>query len=96
LGELLPGERLDYGWIEDASGDRVWEMTRANTEPAGGAAKNRRFDGVLRLDEGTYTAHYVTNGRHAFGAFEGGAPPDPDGWGLRVERLTDPEDDVEA
>jgi len=88
VGELLPGERLDWGRIEGADGETVWEMTRANTRPAGGAPKNRVFEGALTLDPGRYSAFYETNGRHAFGDFEGGAPDDPDAWGLRVERLT--------
>ena len=89
--ELLPGERLDYAWIEDARGERVWETTRANTDPAGGSPKNRVFDGILTLDPGRYTAHAVTNGRHAAGDFEGGAPDEPDAWGLRIDRLGDEE-----
>ena len=85
-GELFPDEPLDYGWIEDASGERVWTMTRANTEPAGGAAQNRRFDGAVSLPAGRFTAHVVTNGRHATGDFGDGAPDDPDVWGLRIAR----------
>ena len=85
-GELLPGERLDYGWIEDARGRVVWEMSRANTAPAGGAPKNRRADETVTLPAGAYVARYVTNGRHAFGAFDG-APDAPEAWGIRVERL---------
>ncbi len=85
-GELLPSGPLDYGWIETAQGERVWELTRANSVGAGGQAKNRRFDGILTLAPGRYTAHYVTDDRHAFGGFDGPAPYDPAEWGLRVER----------
>ncbi|HEX8299871.1 MAG TPA: hypothetical protein VF594_11985, partial [Rubricoccaceae bacterium] len=86
-GELLPSEALDTGWIENAQGERVWELTRANSVPAGGQPKNRRFDGILTLAPGRYTAHYVTDDRHAYGAFDGPAPDDDAEWGLRVERL---------
>ncbi len=85
-GELFPDEALDYGWIADASNNRVWALTRSNTEPAGGASQNRRFDGTIVLPAGRYTAHVVTNGRHAFGDFGGDAPDDPDAWGLHIER----------
>ncbi len=85
-GELFPDEALDYGWIADASGNRVWALTRSNTEPAGGASQNRRFDGTIVLPAGRYTAHYVSNGRYAFGSFGGNAPDDPDSWGLRIDR----------
>ena len=59
---------VDYGWIEDAkSGRRVWEMTYRMTEHAGGAKKNRRFDGVIRLPAGEYVLRYETDGSHSFG-----------------------------
>ena len=88
-GELLPSAALDTGWIENADGERVWELTRANSVPAGGQAKNRRFDGILTLAPGRYTAHYVTDDRHAYGAFDGPAPDDAAEWGLRIERLAE-------
>ena len=86
-GELLPSGPLDNGWIENAQGERVWELTRANSVGAGGQAKNRRFDGVLTLAPGRYTAHYATDDRHAFGGFDGPGPDDPTEWGLRIERI---------
>jgi hypothetical protein len=87
VGELVPSARLDYGWITDASGAVVWEMTRANTAPAGGSMKNRRFDGRLDLPAGTYTVHFRTDGAHAYGAFLQPPPDDPEAWGIRVERV---------
>ena len=87
LGELLRSERLDYGWIESDAGETVWEMTRGSSEPGGGADKNRRVDATLALEGGTYTVHFVTNGRHAFGAFDGTPPDSPEEWGIRVERV---------
>lgn len=85
LGELLPSARLDWGWIADADGETVWEMTRANTRPAGGAPKNRRFDGVLPLPAGTYTVHFQTDGRHDASGFDGPEPRRASDWGIRVE-----------
>ena len=42
VGELKRDETFDYGWIMNAdTRKRVWTMTYDNTEPAGGAAKNR-------------------------------------------------------
>ena len=93
LGELLRSERLDYGWIENDQGETVWEMTRGASETAGGADKNRRVDVTVALEEGTYTVHFVSNGRHAFGGFDGSPPDNPEEWGIRVERVlpADPE-----
>ena len=87
LGELRRSERLDYGWIEDASGERVWEMTREDTETAGGASKNRRANATILAPAGEYTVHFRTNGRHAYDAFDGDPPDRPEDWGIRVERL---------
>lgn len=87
LGEGVDRSMADYGWIEDKkSGDVVWEMTWRNTRPAGGAAKNREFNGDVLLDAGTYEVHYVTDGSHSFGDWNDRRPPDPGAWGITVTR----------
>ena len=87
LGEG-PGRSLaDYGWIEDArTGKTVWEMTYRVTEPAGGAAKNRRFDGRITLPAGEYVLRYQTDNSHSFGSWNANPPDDPDMWGITVYR----------
>jgi hypothetical protein len=84
LGEASGGRMVDYGWIEDASGKVVWELTARMTDAAGGAAKNRRFDGLIELPAGSYLAHFVTDGSHAFGDFNDDPPRNPTGWGMRL------------
>lgn len=84
LGEIVPSDAYDYGWITDEDGTEVWRMTRENTRLAGGAKQNRVFDGTLRLDAGTYTVHFETDGSHAFGDFSQPPPNDPEAWGIRV------------
>jgi hypothetical protein len=87
LGEGSGGELVDFGWIEDArSGRRVWEMTYRTTEHAGGASKNRRFDGVIRLPAGNYVLRYETDGSHSFGNWNAAPPDDPEAWGITVYR----------
>jgi hypothetical protein len=87
LGEGSGGEMVDYGWIEEAkSGRRVWEMTYRVTEHAGGASKNRRFDGVIRLPAGNYVLRYETDGSHSFGDWNAAPPDDPEAWGITVYR----------
>ena len=87
VGEIIRTNRYDYGWITDDRADEVvWEMTRSNTEPAGGIGKNRRFEGTITLPAGTYTVHFTTDGSHGFGDFGQGAPADPSAWGITVER----------
>jgi hypothetical protein len=85
LGEGRDGEMFDYGWIEDKSTGRVvWEMTYRMTEHAGGAHKNRLFDGIVSLKAGEYVVHYVTDGSHSFNDWNSAAPHDPVNWGITV------------
>jgi hypothetical protein len=87
IGEGSGGDMVDYGWIEDAkTGRRVWEMTYRTTEHAGGASKNRRFDGVIRLPAGNYVLRYETDGSHSFGNWNAAPPDDPEAWGITVYR----------
>jgi len=75
----------DHGWIVDAStGKTVWRMTGRNTMSAGGAEKNRRFDGLVELPAGTYVVHYVTDGSHSFDGWNQGAPFEPERWGITI------------
>lgn len=87
IGEGSGGDLVDFGWIEDAkTGRRVWEMTYRTTEHAGGAQKNRRFDGVIRLPAGNYVLRYETDGSHSFGNWNAAPPDDPEAWGITVTR----------
>lgn len=84
VGEIA-SEQLDYGWLEDAAtGERVWEMNRNNTNHAGGLERNRSFDGVALLKPGAYRAAFVSNRRHAHYDWSGHPPYDPAGWGLTL------------
>ncbi|MBO6576435.1 MAG: hypothetical protein JJ896_17110 [Rhodothermales bacterium] len=87
LGELSDGGRYDYGWIESSEGATVWEMTRRNTRPAGGNDINRIYDGILELDPGSYVIGFKTDFSHSYGDFGGGAPRNPEAWGIRVYNL---------
>jgi hypothetical protein len=75
----------DYGWIENAeTGETVWEMTYRKTTHAGGASKNRIFDGAIRLPAGRYELRYESDGSHAYGDWNADPPDDPEGWGITV------------
>lgn len=88
MGEISISGRYDYAWIENTeTGEIVWEMTWQNTRPAGGADRNRRFDGTVTLDAGTYTVHYRSDFSHAYGDFGDEAPIDPQNWGIRISKL---------
>jgi hypothetical protein len=88
LGEASSRSMVDYGWIEDArSGRTVWEMKYRTTEPAGGASKNRKFDGTIRLPAGEYVLRYESDGSHSFGDWNADPPDDPEAWGITVFRV---------
>ena len=84
-----PGDRMsDRAWIaESATGRKVWNLDYDVTKPAGGAAKNRSFDGEIDLPAGRYTAHVRCDDSHAFGAWNADPPPEPWRWGMTVTRV---------
>jgi hypothetical protein len=87
IGEYSEGsdDFADYGWIEDAStGEPVWEMTHRDTEHAGGAEKNRMFDGPVELKPGRYVAMYVTDDSHAYHDWNAGRPFDEKSYGMAI------------
>jgi hypothetical protein len=85
VGEISVSGRYDYGWLESANGNTVWEMTYPETEPAGGDERNRKFDGVIELPAGRYAVRFKTDFSHAFGDFGEDAPADPSAWGILVQ-----------
>jgi hypothetical protein len=89
VGEGSGGEMHDYGWIEEAkTGRRVWEMTYRTTGHAGGAAKNRLFDGTIKLPAGEYVLYFETDGSHSYGDWNAAPPDDPESWGITLYRAT--------
>jgi hypothetical protein len=87
IGEGMDGEMYDYGWIENAeTGRTVWEMTYRATSTAGGARKNRLFDGTVQLPAGRYVLRWQSDGSHSFGDWNDDAPEDPEMWGITVMR----------
>jgi hypothetical protein len=87
IGEGTRGGMDDYGWIEDAkTGKTVWEMTYRSTDHAGGADKNRRFDGTITLRAGEYVVKFETDGSHSFADWNADPPDDPEAWGITLFR----------
>ncbi len=87
LGEGTHGEMHDYAWLEDSAGRVVWEMTYPMTGGAGGASKNRLYQGTLELPPGDYVLHYQSDDSHAYRDWNDSPPHDPDGWGVQVARI---------
>ncbi|HYX81988.1 MAG TPA: hypothetical protein VE714_06310 [Gemmatimonadales bacterium] len=85
LGEGFPDHMADYGWIVDGEQHKsVWAMNYNNTEHAGGAAKNRLFDGVIRLKPGNYLVYYRSDGSHSYSDWNGAPPAEDRYWGISV------------
>jgi hypothetical protein len=89
-GEVSEGGGYDYGWIADAdTGSRVWTFDYAGSEPAGGAAKNRRVRRTVRLEPGRYAAAFITDDSHGPGDWNQAPPHDPAFWGLTLTLAPD-------
>lgn len=85
VGEGVDRDMADFGWIEDRkTGRTVWEMTWRNTRHAGGADKNRLFDGEITLDTGDYEVFFETDGSHSFEDWNDSKPRNPNQWGITV------------
>ena len=75
----------DWAWVEDAAtGAPAWLLDGSATSRAGGARKNRLFEGEVRLPAGDFVARFVTDDTHAWGAWNAAPPFDPDAWGLAL------------
>ena len=74
---------LDYGWIEDTTGKRIWEMNALHSSFAGGALKNHRIDTVLKLPKGTYKVKYESDESHAYNNWDD-LPPSIPFYGIIV------------
>ena len=75
----------DFGWIENNNSRKtVWEMTYRMTENAGGARKNRMFNGTIVLPKGNYTLFYETDDSHSYRDWNDDPPRDPDMYGITL------------
>ncbi len=94
IGEGRDNEMFDYGWIQNAkTGEIVWNMDYDLTENAGGAGKNRLFDGVIALEQGSYLAFFTTDDSHSYRDWNQDEPNDPEGWGIRIYTIGTSEDE---
>jgi len=83
VGEGDANSTVDFGWIENAAKDTVWQMGDfENTHHAGGASKNRIDIGSVTLQPGSYTLHYKTDDSHAYGKWNAAAPDQTSLYGI--------------
>jgi hypothetical protein len=75
----------DYSRIVNAdTREVVWEMDARKTEHAGGATKNRVFDGVIELEKGNYLVYSVSDDSHSYGDWNASPPHDQERWGVTI------------
>jgi hypothetical protein len=85
IGEMTTDGEFDYGWILNAdTHQRVWGMSYQDTDPAGGAAKNRMAHETVRLKPGRYVAYFVNDDSHNPEEWTRVPPTDPEFWGLTL------------
>lgn len=90
VGEGSGGDMYDFGWIENTdNGDIVWEMTYRKTEHAGGASKNRKFDGTIMLADGNYKLYYESDGSHSYRDWNASPPYNKEIYGITLLRAED-------
>ena len=78
----------DYGWIINAeTRKRVWSMTEAASEPAGGASKNKMVFERLTLPKGDYVVYYVTDDSHTYDDWNAAPPYNPEAYGIRINAV---------
>ena len=98
VGEIDSGTPYDWGSLDRYSGDHwdtVWDM-HDDTEPAGGAEKNRRSVEALTLEPGRYRLRYRTDGSHdCQSGYNDEGGPDAPLWGAVLYAL-DPDADPAA
>jgi len=90
LGENagMADDFADYGWIVNAeTRKRVWSMTEAVSDPAGGAEKNKLVVDRLNLPKGDYVVYYVTDDSHTYDEWNAVPPYNPQAYGIRVTAL---------
>jgi len=62
-------------------------LFRSFAAPPAGAAKNRRFEGTIKLPAGEYVLRYETDDSHAFGSWNAAPPDEPELYGITLYRV---------
>jgi hypothetical protein len=78
-------EMADNGWITNAATrEVVWDMNEERRDHAGGAAKNKMVDEVIRLEKGDYIVYYATDDSHAYRDWNSGPPHEQERYGITL------------
>jgi signal transduction histidine kinase/ligand-binding sensor domain-containing protein len=84
-GEGNLSELFDHGWVDlEGTRDPFWKMEAHQARYAGGAFKNRLQVSMMTMKAGKYKLRYQSNSKHAYKAWTGMPPDNPELWGIFV------------
>ncbi|WP_420151009.1 two-component regulator propeller domain-containing protein [Spirosoma sp.] len=86
-GEWRSTVKYDYGWIEDAQGNVVWQATQTGSRADGLDGQVRSQIKPIRLVAGRYRLRYKSDDDYAYGNWNSGPPKHPELWGIQLYRL---------
>jgi len=85
VGEGRKSAMFDYFWIMNAENrETVYKMNYQNTDFAGGAKKNLKYDEIINLPAGSYILNYTSDGSHSARRWNAMPPDDIQFWGVTL------------
>jgi hypothetical protein len=85
VGEAREDGEFDFAWIVNADTRApVWRFTYRDSQPAGGAPKNRAVTTSQVLPAGRYAVFYATDDSHDPSEWNAQPPHDPEAWGVTL------------
>ncbi|GAB3942189.1 hypothetical protein GCM10028805_06420 [Spirosoma harenae] len=87
-GEWTADTKLDYGWLEDEQGKRIWTTTDKQSAVDGPVEQVRNQIAVIHLKAGNYRLRYRSNDTYAYGQWEVAPPYHPQLWGIQCIALS--------
>jgi serine phosphatase RsbU (regulator of sigma subunit)/ligand-binding sensor domain-containing protein len=89
-GVLRDSSMVDYGWIEDNKGNKVWTSEHIlKSFYLGGAPKNRVSAEVIKLAPGQYSLRYISDNSHGYNVWNANPAYDREFWGIKIYPLND-------
>lgn len=81
---LIAGESvLDYGWLENEKGEKIYSYDLKSTYYAGGRADNRIQIIKAELNAGNYKLRYKSDASHSYKTWTD-PPAYPEFWGIQI------------
>ncbi len=90
VGEGDEASMADWGWIENAAKDTIWDFGDfENSFYAGGAYKNRIIIAPITLQPGSYALRYKTDDSHAYDKWNSDPPEHTSLYGIVLIKPND-------